>query len=447
MAKHGLDMVTERMADLSRRVSIIVAGGGLTGACAAMAAAQKGKDVLLVERSGMLGGLATSGLMTALIASGRCFGGYGPEFVRELHRRGATDPAHCRGHSWVPYQNEPMKRLLDEKVLAAGVDLLLYTSVVQVRKEGRRLAGIVLANQEGLEEIAADVFIDATGDGILSVLAGEDFECGDPDGRTQAPTMVAYYADVDMDRCFREAEPYGGFYPLLNGLLPLAVRDGFIPEPDPHHPGPFPIGDGLVVVNAGHVFGADCLSGRGLTDATIRGRKLAYGYYQFYKKYVPGFEKAVFVTTGSVLGVRETRRILGRHVLRYQDKVDCRRFEDGVMGYDGGPGSDVHASSASPGDYEAYADLYKPLQEEHTSGIATLPYRTLLARHADNLLVAGRCLSADRKVQGHLRVIGYCMMMGQVMGLAAAQSLDEGKAPDAIGIRPLQAELQDLGIL
>ena len=401
---------------------VLVAGGGTAGVAAAVSAARRGAKVCLVEQSSMLGGLGTSGMMTAVIAPKRYFGGIGAEIVDMLRQRGGTGPDVAPGtYAWVPYQNEAMKVLLDDIVMDGGVDLYLYTKIIGVKKNEDIIRGITLSGPDGNFVIEGKVFIDATGDGILSCYAGEDFELGDAQGKTQAPTMTAYYGNVDFDRFSAFISEEGGDYvKIIHKYVPIAVRDGVLSLEDLHHPGAFNVGEGLALVNAGHVYGADCTTAKGLTMATVAGRKLANEYIAFYRKYIPGFEKAVMTNTASWLGIRETRRIKGRYLLSYEDKKNYRKFEDGVFRFEGGAASDLHASSPSREDYLKYHSLFTAENRHDPDDYCTFPYRSLLGGKNNNLYIAGRCLSADRITHAQLRVMGYCMMMGQAAGTAAS---------------------------
>ncbi len=444
-------MFTPKIA-LRGKYDVVVVGGGAAGITAAVSAARNGAKTLLVEQSAMLGGLGTNGLMTAIIAPTKHLGGIGNEIIREICSRGGAASVFREEYkTWVPYQNEVMKRIYDDIVCDAGVDLLLYTKLIGVEKNGKMIEYAIFSGAGELFGIAAKVFIDATGDAILSVFAGEDCELGGENGDTQAPTMVAYYANVDFDRYAAFLKNEGGDHVrIFQGLITQAAKDGVISILDLHHPGAFQIGRQLALVNVGHIYGADCSTSSGLTAATMAGRAMAEEYLNFYRQYVPGFENAYMTNTASTLGIRETRRVVGRYMLSYEDKKAFRCFADGVMRYDGGAGADLHASSDSKEAYKAYYDLYTSLNTETASSdgneYCTMPYRSLLARKTDNLLIAGRCASTDRVVNATLRVMGYCFMMGQVTGTAAAQSVRESKAAADISIADLQRNLATDGI-
>ena len=436
---------------------IIVAGGGMSGVAAAVAAARQGKHVLLIEQSSMLGGLGTSGLMTMVMTSRKWFYGIGREILEELQSRGEArwiDDYPVKDYARIPFDAESMKRKLDSIVLESGVDVLLYTKIIGVEKQSDCISTLQLCGPVGNFTVEGKVFIDATGDGMLSFYAGEDFDLGDENGNTQAPTMTAYYAGVDFDRYEEFLKTYenGPAIPKVNmirDLVPKAVADGVLSVCDLHHPGIFRISPcfNVGVMNAGHIYGADCLTPEGLTRATVAGRKMAKEYLDFYRRYVPGFEKAYMTNTCSYLGLRETRRIRGQYVTTFADKAAYRKFPDAIMRFDGGAVSDVHASSADKKAYEAYYQLFTAARATvREDDWAELPYRSLVPMKTKNLLIAGRCLSADRQVQGQLRIMGYCFMMGQAAGTAAGIAIDSGKMPPDIDVGALQQQLRKDGV-
>lgn len=442
---------------MEKTYDLIVAGGGMSGVSAAVSAARSGLRALIVEQSSMLGGLGTSGLMTMVMTSRKWFYGIGREIMDALKKDGNArwiDDYPVKDYERIPFDAESMKRMLDDIVLESGTDVLLYSKITGIEMDGRRIRSLRVNGPTGDFTVEGKAFIDATGDGMLSYYAGEDYDLGDENGNTQAPTMTAYYAGVDFDRYEEFLKTYadGPAIPKVNmirDLAPKAVADGVLSVCDFHHPGIFRISPcfNVGVMNAGHIYGADCLSPEGLTKATIAGRKMAQEYLNFYRRYVPGFEKAYMTNTCSYLGLRETRRIRGKYITTMADKAAYRKFDDAVMRFDGGAVSDVHASSA---DKKAYEEYYKLFTEQRKTvredDWAELPYRSLLPAKTENLLLAGRCLSGDRGVQGQLRIMGYCFMMGQAAGTAAALAVKGGVLPAQVNVQALQSQLLRDGV-
>jgi hypothetical protein len=201
----------------------------------------------------------------------------------------------------------------------------------------------------------------------------------------------------------------------------------------------FDYGTGVLYCgNMIHIPGLDGSDSRSLTRAEMAGRTLVWRLVQFLRRHVDGFQDAHLVTTLPWIGVRETRRIMGDYVLGYEDVVEARRFDDviglcgyrvDIHGYDGGPVYDEPAQGTQVKDYGAY----------------DVPYRVLLPRQVEDLLVAGRCVSATHEAQGSLRVMGTCMGMGHAAGTAAALSVQEGVSPRALSVSLLTEALLDQG--
>lgn len=433
---------------------VVVCGGGVAGVSAAVAAAKEGKKVLLVERSGALGGLATNGMVTVLMSSLSWFYGFGKELIHGLIEEGGAwhipDPA-VKGFDYYPFQPEAMKCRLEELVVENGVQLYLYTMVTGATTEGDRIRSVTLSFGGCSIEVEAQVFIDTTGGAYLCQMAGEEILCGDENGDVQAPTMVSCYAGVDFDRYEAFLKTYeDGVKPakinMIHNLVPKAVEEGILQDADMHHPGIFrhlPDASGGMM-NAGHVYGADVFTPGGLTQATLEGRRQAHALLRFYRKYIPGFENAWIPSTGSELALRESGRVVGEYMICFEDKSEYRKFSDSIMRFDGGAVSDVHASSASPEAYKAYVKLYGGRENVRRDDWAQLPYRCLLPKKNSNLLVAGRCVSADRKTLGQIRLQSYCMMMGQAAGVAAA--LAEAGNVKKVNVALLQQRLKQLGV-
>ena len=428
---------------------VIVVGGGMAGVTAAVSAARRGSRVCLIEQSMILGGLGTSGLMTCLIAPENYFGGIGREILDKMYEKGALSCNVRKGeYSFVPYNNEEMKLTLDDLVSSEpNIELLLYTKIISAECSGGMIKNIIVSAYEGLQTISAKVYIDATGDGALSMLCGEAYEYGDENENIQAATLPAYYADIDYKKQKRYLEKNDGdFIGIIRRMVPKAVEEGVLSSVDFHHPGAIQIGDNYGVVNAGHLYGMPLKNSADFTKAMLAGRRLAKEYYEFYKKYMPGCENIVYIATGSILGIRETRRIIGCYITDYRDKIEYKKHEDGIMRYQGGPSYDLHASSNEKKDYEKYFEKYTAV-EERTDDYALLPYRSLRAANNRNLLLAGRCASMDRRVNAQNRVMGYCAMMGQAAGTAAALSVSDGVTTDKTDICRLQKQLSADGIL
>lgn len=441
---------------MNRHYDLIVAGGGMSGVTAAITAAKKGLKVLLIEQNAVLGGMGTSGLITMVMTSRRYFYGFGKTLMESMIGKDTArfiEKPSVGGYDHYPYDAEAMKRELDNAIMESGVELLLYTKIIGIKKEGKEIKELVVSSVEKEFTVSAKVFVDATGDATICRLAGEQIVIGDENGNVQAPTMMAYYSGIDFEKYEKFMETFEGKgqpaqIEMIHSLIPKAVEDGVLSETDMHHPGVFRINDkcDVAVVNAGHIYGADCSTSAGLTDAAIKGRKLAYEYFNFYRKYVPGFENAYMTNTGACLALRESGRVVGQYVTTFDDKSNYRKFEDAIMRFDGGAVSDVHASSADKKAYDEYKNLFAQRESINMDDYATLPFRSMKLNDTDNLIVAGRCVSGDRKVVGQIRIMGYCFMMGEAAGLAAYLAVKNDNDFNKVVVKELQEELLSNGV-
>lgn len=409
---------------------LVVAGGGPGGCAAAICAARLGARVLLVEAMGCLGGMGTSGLVTAFdpMADGErmLVGGFMRELVEMVHARGFTAPHVTpefwskRFHCWTPFKAEGLKLILDEFVAKAGVEVRFFTRVIDADVEQGRIAGVVLNNVEGYRYIRAKTFIDATGDAVLANLCGAACrEAGRDTPNIMPPTLCSLVGGINWEQANPDANATGP--KTQQELLERAIEQGHFSHRDRHMPGLYKVGRSTGMINAGHVFHMDALRCRSLSDGMMRGRQLAQEYMAFFRKYVPGCQDIEHVTTAALMGVRESRRIVGEYELTYEDYLARRQFADQIGVFN--KAVDIHVYDDTPEEYERYyAEFHKHgrLKPGECFG---LPYGILVPRGFENLWVAGRCASSDVRVHGSIRVQPAAAMMGQAAGTAAVQSM------------------------
>ena len=292
-----------RSIPVDGQYDLVVAGGGPAGAAAAVCASRLGAKVLLVEATGCLGGMGTSGLVTAFdpMADGQrmLVGGFMREVVETMYERGFLAPHvtpdfwRKRFHCWTPFRAEGLKLLLDELAVGAGVEVRFFTRVIdaEVDAAAKRVGGVVLHNTEGYRYVPAKAFIDATGDAVLASICGAECpEAGHNAPEAMPPTLCSLCAGIDWPRAKDGGE--GNSPARQQELLEQAITDGHFSHQDRHLPGLFQTGQALGMLNAGHVFHMDALRCRSLSDGMMTGRRLAQEYVEFYRKYVPGCEVA-----------------------------------------------------------------------------------------------------------------------------------------------------------
>lgn len=434
---------------------LVVAGGGPAGTAAAVCAARLGLRVLLAEATGCLGGMGTSGLVASFgpVSDGErmLVGGFMKELLATMWERKAFGPQvtqeylNSQLNRWVPFSPEHLKRILDEFTVQAGVEVRFFTRVVEADVSGKRVNGVVLSNVEGLRYVPARAFVDATGDAALAALAGAECKVVLRDTETVAPsTLCSLLAGMDWDHPAYAGKGLDEVKARVRSeLVPKAIDDGFFTQEDRFFPGMNRVGPKGATLNAGHVFNLNPLSVRSLSDGMVFGRKLAEEYTEFYRRYVPGCEQLELLTTAPVMGVRDSRRIVGEFELKIEDFLARRQFPDQVAVYN--RPTDVHPSDTSRKEYERFLKDFHGKDNLGRGESVGIPYSILVPRGSQNLWVAGRCHSSDTKVHGSIRAQSAAYMMGQAVGTAAAQSIATGQPADDLDTRALVETLRRNG--
>ncbi|MEN6496398.1 MAG: FAD-dependent oxidoreductase [Thermoguttaceae bacterium] len=426
---------------------LIVAGGGPAGTAAAVGAARLGAKVLLLEATGCLGGMGTSGLVTAFdpLSDGKqmIVGGLMREIVATMHQRGflapyvTTDFYSKRFHCWTPFKAEGYKLVLDELVSAAGVEVRFFTRVVEADADAAsgNVRGVITHNIEGMRYLRAKTFIDATGDAVLASLCGAKYrEAGRDTPYAMPPTLCSLCAGIDWSRAGKAKQ---------QALIEQAIAEHHFTNRDRHVPGMMQVGPTTGFLNAGHVFHMNALRSRSLSDGMMAGRRLAQEYIAFYRKYVPGCENLEHVTTANLMGVRESRRIVGEYELNYQDYIARRQFPDQIAVYCAAV--DIHVYDDSEAEYQRYHKEFNQTSRLKPGECFGIPYGILVPKGWRNFWVAGRCNSSDVRVHGSIRVQPAASMMGQAAGTAAVQAMATGQTAGELDTAQLVETLRKSG--
>ena len=412
---------------------MIVAGAGPAGICAAVAAAREGANVALVERYGIVGGNLTAGYVGPILGMvGR--GTMRDELVRLL---GVPDNDMI-GITGKAHDIEEAKRTLAEFVARETVDVYLQSTVYDVIKEGSAVRGLLLATNEGPLALTAHITVDATGDAVVSYLSGAEIEKGREDGLMQPVTLeftvdgvddsrgVVCIGDVDevelggerfLDFCRRCAD---------EGKLPPALAAVRL-HPTTHA--------GQRQVNTTQANGIDSTRVGHLFPAEVELRRQIKLLVDFFRAELPGYEQCRCIASGTTVGVRESRRVLGDYIITAEELAEGKRFGDAVV-HRAEFIVDIH-NPAGAGQAEARIQYCKPYD---------LPYRCFVPRGIENLYTAGRCISGTHRAHASYRVMSICMAMGEAVGIAAALCARKGCTPRTLDVGELQRTMTGKGI-
>jgi hypothetical protein len=385
------------------------------------------------------------------------------EIVSRLMALGAS-PGHVPDpidfcYTVTPFDYEGLKRVFLEMAVEAGVELWFHTVFLNARADGGMVRAVRVWQKDGEKEVRAPVFVDASGDGDLSVAAGAEAEMGRPgDHRPQPMTLMFRLGGVDwgavmdylahhpeeiqhgqgvhdrIDIEWLRALPSRGFAGF-GALVRRAREQGEWTIPRDRllvFEGARP---GEAVVNTTRVINLLGILGDELAQAEIEGRRQAYTVADFLKGHLPGFAGSYLLETPAQIGVRETRRIVGDYTLTAEDILTGRKFEDAIAC--GGYPIDIHDPVS-----DRLTTKRLPIGEYYT-----IPYRCLLPKGGENWLMAGRCISSTHEAFAAFRVSAIVMAIAQAAGTAAAMAARARISPRAVDPHILRQILQERGAL
>jgi hypothetical protein len=446
-----------REVPVTRECRVLVIGGGPAGIGAAVAAARCGARTILVERYGFLGGNATASLvgpfMTSFSADGQTqiIRGVFDELVRRMEKMGGAihpskvPPAVAKsaymkhGHVGVtPFDPEAMKLVSVELCLESGVELMLHTIFVDPVMEGRTVRGAIVHNKGGLQAVLAETTVDCSADADVAARAGVPFKMGrESDGLTQPMTMFFRVGNVNraaVDAYFRDHPEEIEQRMAFSSCIKAAQQNGDYTIPRERLSMYESPQEGVWRVNVSRILGMDGTKVEDLSQAEIVGRRQVMEILAFLRKYVPGFEHCTLIDTAAQVGVRETRRIEGEYTLTQEDLMSGRDFED-TIAYAAYP-IDVHDPTGAGGGVSNRGETANSYQ---------IPYRCLVPKDVEQLLVAGRCVSATHEALGAIRVMPPSFAMGEAAGTAAALATAEGLSPRRVPVDWVQEALVTRG--
>lgn len=431
----------------TRHYDVVVIGGGSAGVTAAIAAAKNGAQVLLIESGPAVGGELLSGLPIdgGLNALGEwIIGGIAKEFFDGCEPLGGyVGPVFDWRLNWaVCVDPEILKLVIVETLARHKVSLLLYTFAEDVVTDGNKMEGVVVVNKSGRTLVTADVFVDCSGDGDVATMAGAESERGGPRGEFQPVSLVFRMGNVDFKEhlefvrdnprefilaespiiektpteCAQEIFKSGLPFTVLSAegsLLGQAIKSGEMYPTTAVYTWPTSIPRKEVGLNTTRLADLDATDTEELSKALSTLTDQVGMCHRFLQKCVPGFRHAYLSGIAPKIGVRETRRIIGEHILTAEEVINGRKSMDGI-----GKGShhiDIHGSGT-----------FQKRVPVNGGQSYDIPYGCLVPRSLENLLVAGRCLSSTREANGSARVMGQCMATGEAAGTAAAMCVTNG---------------------
>lgn len=438
---------------------VVVVGGGPAGIGSALGAARNGAKTIIIEKAPFLGGCMAMGLPILTYHNQRgeqILAGVAQELIERAQELGGSF-GHLPQDLYSPMRtyslidSETMKYLTDQLMVEAGVDVLFHAYAGDAIMDGDQVSGVVVHGKGGTETISAKVVIDCSADADIAVAAGAPYEKGSPQGEYMAVTMMMRMVNIDPDVMpvmFDEWQAFGvragetepAFVHGKTGFGrwgDAAVQAELFGDLDAskHSLFVFSLWNGELNANTTRILNLDASDKWDLSYGEIEGRRQARRVHQFLKQNAEGFEKSVLISTGPFLGTRESRRIMGEYTLTADDIIQGTDFADQI-----GRGAypvDVYRTDGSGIEQHFIKD----------GGSFGIPYRIMVPQRVENLLVAGRSVSATRDGLGGVRLMGPCLAMGQAAGTAAALAIDQSTSPRVIDTEELQDRLHSQGVV
>lgn len=413
-----------------KKYDVVVLGGGFAGSAAAIAAARGGARVLLCEQSNCLGGAATNSLVNPFMnyetkIDGKFFPlsrGIFAEIVEKL-----KNFEYFNGTKGNTFSEESLKLVLMRMAVEAGVELLFRVAFVRAERDGDRVMSVTFVGKSGEFTLEADYFIDASGDADLVYSAGFPTRLGrESDGLCQPMTLCFRVAGVDRSKFDRNA---------INVLYKELKDEGKFRNPREDVLIFDTIDPTVLHFNTTRVVKMNPTDPYDISRAEIEAREQVFEMFDFLKKNFEAFSDSYVISTGMQTGARESRMTDGEYILTESDIVACRRFDDTVAlgNYD----IDIHNPEGSGTSHYYFPD----------GKYYTIPYRSLIPKGAENLLVAGRCIAVDHGAQASIRIMPIVCCIGEAAGTAASLAVKHKKSVNEVDVSKLTNTLIGNGAL
>lgn len=414
---------------ISGSYDVIIAGGGLAGVMAAVSSAREGMKVLLVEKYGFLGGMATAGLVNPFMNFYER-GGHGVlansglfiNLLERMYTLGGTKAPHAAS-----YMEEFMKLALDRICAEYGVKILFHALVSDVDIVSGEIKNITVSTCSGNIKLNAPVFVDATGDADLTAFAGLEYKLGrDEDGLCQPMTLCFRLGNVDWSR-------YN--HTKANNLYKEMQNKGIIKNPRENIlVFTLPV-ENIMHLNTTRIVGRNPVDAEALSASETEAREQVYEMYKFMKENIEGLENCALIMSAPEIGIRESRRIIGHYEITREDLIGTKKFEDRIARgtYD----IDIHNPSGSGTVIEHVPD----------NDYYTIPYRALIPLRAVNLIVAGRPICSTHAAHSAFRVMPITTCIGEAAGIASSLAVKHNCSFTDVRVTEMQTILTERGAL
>ncbi|MEQ2528910.1 FAD-dependent oxidoreductase [Bacillaceae bacterium CLA-AA-H227] len=450
----------EQKIPITKFTEVVVIGAGSAGWSAAVGAARCGAKVLLVDRDLNLGGTSTNSMMHLFGGPYDHSHGLMREVIDELSKSGEAKPGPL-----TPFDGRAYSTLLFKIVQNAGVEVLLNTWFSRAIIENNEVKGVIVENKGGRQAIMADIVIDASGDGDVAASAGAEFVLGRTNDNKMRPISLLFrIGNVNVDSLLEWVESHPeefkedpnshiinheqGLY-RLHGFFNITAKareEGRLDKDCHYIRFEYLWPDrNSALINSTRVYNVNGLKAEDLTKAVLKGREQIETLFEFIKDSIPGCENTFIIDIASQLGVRETRHIIGDYILQEEDLITEREFSDALFKDFRRmvPGAAVHSPDGNEG---AKGDDLERDQSRKLFPF-NIPYRSFLPKGIDNLLVAGRCFSADHQADGWTRDIPGCILMGQATGVASAIAIRDNVKTRDVNLNKVRIELEKQNII
>lgn len=408
---------------------VVVIGGGAAGISAAIGAKKSGKSVILIERSSCLGGQATNanvasycGFFTHGAEPQQIIGGVGQMLLDKLAAIGKYNGYRLStvGNAIIPLDSEALKFALDELIIENDIPVLLYCTLMGAEVEKEKIVSVQCIDDVGKIKITGKTFVDASGDGNLAYLAGAEIIFGNPNGVTQMATNVMRIGNFDMNipltpKVIKDAITQA----KKDGAKNFSKDSGIIFKTD---------AGGFAILPSIKVDSLDCAN---LTRCEMNTRKQAQEYIKAFRKYIPGMENCVLLTTGPKLGIRETRHIVGKYTFTGDEVLNAVKNERGIAR--GAWPCENHSKENEMAEYMWVKD----------DDYYEIPIDILISKNIKNLWSAGRTVSADPIAFASVRVMGISFGTGHAAGVGAAYMADH----EELDVQAVREELKKQGAI